>query len=169
MFPIILETSDSKWDTTSAVKKSLSSLKRYYIPEMTSDEGLTEVVNRLKLFVKKDYDIVYKTIGRHIGSYHVLLRDMQTNVSLEEALEEMRISTYAHLISSIIQSGNITDVILQSRAQDYSKLHVFVVRGDEICRSQLYHVFCSQRSCDRSQLHYGSIINTQVFHSLEIL
>ena len=128
---------------------------------MTYDEGLTEVVNRLKLFVKKDYDTVYKTIGGHIGSYHVLSRDMQTNVSLEEALEEMRISTYAHLISCIIQSGNITDVILQSHAQDYSKLHVFVVRGDEICRSQLYHVFCSQRSCDRSQLHYGSITNTK--------
>lgn len=99
--------SDSKWDTTSAVKKSQSSFKRYYISDMSYNEGLIEVVDKLKLFVK--YDIVYENIGRHIGSYSYLLTNMQLqNDTMEKVLEEMNWFIYVHLCSCIRQSGNIT-------------------------------------------------------------
>ena len=49
-------------------------MSQCHISEMSYSEGLAEVVDRLKLFVKKDYDIVYEIIGGHLGSYHVLLK-----------------------------------------------------------------------------------------------
>ena len=54
LFPAILETSDNKWNMVPAIKRSRSSFSLYYIEEMTYDEGLIEIVNRLKLFTK-DY------------------------------------------------------------------------------------------------------------------
>ena len=111
LFPVILETSDSKWDMVPAVKKSRSSFSLYYIAEMTYDEGLTEIVHRLKLFKEKDYDTIYKTIGGHLGSYYKLLSHTK-KYSLDDALEEMRRFTYVHLRSCIRQSGNITDTIV---------------------------------------------------------
>ena len=112
MFPIIMETSDSTWDAVAAVKNSRSSFTRYYMQEMSYYEGLTEVVYRLKLFKKKDYDIIYKTLGGHIGSYHTLLTIMK-QLKLEQALEKMKRSSFAHLTSCIRQSENATDAILQ--------------------------------------------------------
>ena len=111
LFPIILETSDSKWDNTSAVKKSRLSFDLYYMSEMTYSEGLAEVVNRLKQFVK-DYDIVYESIGGHIGSYHTLLTNKKLhNVSIVKALEKMKKFAYGHLRSCIRQSKNISSTI----------------------------------------------------------
>ena len=111
LFPVILETSDSKWDMVPAVKKSRSSFSLYYIAEMTYGEGLTEIVHRLKLFKEKDYDTIYKTIGGHLGSYYMLLSHTK-KYSLDHALEEMRRFTYVHLRSCIRQSGNITGTIV---------------------------------------------------------
>ena len=111
LFPVILETSDSKWDMVPAAKKSRSSFSLYYIAEMTYDEGLTEIVHRLKLFKEKDYDTIYKTIGGHLGSYYKLLSHTK-KYSLDHALEEMRRFTYVHLRSCIRQSGNITGTIV---------------------------------------------------------
>ena len=111
LFPVILETSDSKWDMVPAVKKSCFSFSMYYIAEMTYNEGLTEIVHRLKFFKEKDYDTIYKTIGGHLGSYYTLLSHTK-KYSLDQALEEMRRFTYVHLRSCIRQSEkNITDTI----------------------------------------------------------
>ena len=58
--------------------------------EMSYFEGLTKVVYRLKLFKKQDYNIVYKTLGGHIGSYHTVLTIMK-ELKLEQALVKIKV------------------------------------------------------------------------------
>ena len=58
----------------AAVKKLRSAFEPYYVSEMSHNEGTNEIVNKWKLFSKKDYDTIYDNIGGHLGSYSKLLK-----------------------------------------------------------------------------------------------
>ena len=49
-FPVIMETSDSKWHQAPAVKKLRSAFQPYYVSEVSYKEGINEIVNKWKLF-----------------------------------------------------------------------------------------------------------------------
>ena len=57
-FPMILETSDFLWFEVPSVKKSCSSYEPYLIREMSFNEGIQEVVEK-----------VFDVLGGHVGSY----------------------------------------------------------------------------------------------------
>jgi len=70
--PIILETSDSLWYQVPAVKRSRFSFHPYYIREMLFEEGEHDMVKNNGLWTPEEYNMIYKILGGHTGSYQEL-------------------------------------------------------------------------------------------------
>ena len=141
LFPIILETADTLWFEVPAVKKLQISFEPYFVKEMTYDEGMDDLVDKMKIWSAEEYRLIYSKIGGHSGSYLKLWEYIKVfKYSLERALNEMEKKAASHLRACIIQAENHTAVMSLLKDLKYAN---FLYEEVEIDSAVTYLIECN--------------------------
>ena len=110
-YPVFMESSDFQWVFETPVVKSRYSFSTYLLQEMTREEGLGEVVYKLKIWTEEEYQLIYDTLGGHLGSYMLLYHHNKVlEHSLNESIRHLKKSAYDSVLESVEKVRNYTAV-----------------------------------------------------------
>ena len=148
-YPIILETSDNMWFNITAIKKSRSAFQTYYVSEMSYKEGYDDLVALLNIWTPEEYNVIYKTLGGHTGSYKLLWSLVTCyEHTLQSALNYMVQATRSHLLECIIQSTRLTSDVNATIIVDFlrvlkSNKYLYMMQPNDISSVLKYLFECN--------------------------
>ena len=136
-YPVFVESSDFQWENQPPVFKSRDSFITYHLKEMTREEGLAEVVHKLKIWTEEEYELIYDTIRGHLGSY-MLLYDYNKvkQYSLNESIWRLKERAYDQVLRTVTVHAPrenctaINNQMLSLKKNDYNE--TIAVVPDEI-------------------------------------
>ena len=137
-YPIILETSDNMWFNITAIKTSRSAFQTYYVSEMSYKEGYDDLVTLLNIWTPEEYNVIYKTLGGHTGSYKLLWSLVKCyEHTLQSALNYMVQATRSHLLECILQSTRLTSDVNATMIVNFlrvlkSNKYLYMMQPDDI-------------------------------------
>ena len=136
-YPVFVESSDFQWAHEPPVIKSRDSFISYVLQEMTRENGLAEVVHRLKIWTEEEYQLIYNEVGGHLGSFSLLYDHNKVQKhSLNESIWHLKNRAYEQVLDTVtIRAGNrraaIEDWLVSFKNSSY---HVIAARIPEDIR-----------------------------------
>ena len=111
-YPMIIEASDFRWETTSAVMSSKEYFIRFHLEDMSFEEGKNQLVDKYHVWSLAEYEKVYNTTGGHMASlrllydYHKLL-----NMSLDKAISELNEQAFNRIVDAFNEINRTKDIL----------------------------------------------------------